>query len=705
MSWLPHRVTQNLLLLLLPLSLVGQKYELWTLDSTAQLSPQEIAQIEFVEKGGKDLSYAGGEGYVYAKITPQKIEGDADYLMINYSTLDSISFYGRLRANGQLEVVKHTGQSIPFSQREFNTSDFVLELDKKYDTYFLRIKNADPIVLPFKYEDKKTRVFRNLSNNDLIFGAFAGIILVMFLYNLVLYFITRDASYIFYTIYLLALGLTQASIFGYVDRFILTESPDLARKMLNLSGALVGMSTAAFIIKFLHLKEKNGTFYRIFIGMVVIDAIAFVISLFGFEALTFNIINLVAMVGSAVAIAVGVVLVNQGFRPARFFLIAWTIFLTSVIVYSISNFGFLEQNIWTRRSMLIGSTLEIILLSVALADRINVLRKEKEASQEEALKMAKENERIIREQNVELEKRVDARTMELQEANEELQVAMQSLKDTQTQLVDAEKMASLGQLTAGIAHEINNPINFITSNIKPLRMDLDEIQTIVDGLKQMPEEPSQAQVSEVKQLLEEYDYDFLREEIGELVDGISDGAQRTSEIVRGLRTFSRLDEDVVKPADINEGLDSTMVLLRNKTKDSIQVVRDYAEDIPDVECFPGKLNQAFMNILNNGIYAVKHKEHPEGERPTLTLKTRMKSANEVNIHLIDNGIGMSEDTQKKMFDPFFTTKEVGEGTGLGMSIVFKIVDKHNGTLQVNSREGEGSEFIITLPIKQPSEFS
>jgi signal transduction histidine kinase len=266
-------------------------------------------------------------------------------------------------------------------------------------------------------------------------------------------------------------------------------------------------------------------------------------------------------------------------------------------------------------------------------------------------------------------------------------------------------MASLGQLTAGIAHEINNPINFITANNKPLRMDFDEIKSIVEGLKQMPDEPSQAQVSEVKQLLEEYDYDFLKEEVGELVDGISDGAQRTSEIVRGLRTFSRLDEDVVKPADINEGLDSTMVLLRNKTKDAIQVVRDYGEDIPDVECFPGKLNQAFMNILNNAIYAVKHKEHPEGEKPTITLKTRLKSANEVNIHLIDNGMGMSEETQKKMFDPFFTTKEVGEGTGLGMSIVFKIVDKHNGTLTVNSQEGQGAEFIITLPVKQPSEFS
>jgi len=439
--------------------------------------------------------------------------------------------------------------------------------------------------------------------------------------------------------------------------------------------------------------------------MLFVDLLAPFLVFFDLSGLAYSIINSVALFGSFLAIVVGVKFVNSGFRPARFFLIAWSIFLASVIFYSLANFNLMEFNPLTRRSMLIGSTLEIILLSVALADRITVLRKEKEASQERALTMSRENERIIREQNVELERRVDARTMELQEANEELQVAMQNLKDTQTQLVDAEKMASLGQLTAGIAHEINNPINFITSNIKPLRMDLDEVYQIVDGFKELDESQAGQDVKQALARLQEFDYDFLKDEINELVNGISDGAQRTSEIVRGLRTFSRLDEDVVKPANINEGLDSTLVLLRNKTKDHVSIVRDYGKDVPEIDCFPGKLNQAFMNILNNGIYAVLHKEHPEGEQPTLTLKTRVKSANEITVHLIDNGIGMDDDTKRKIFDPFFTTKEVGEGTGLGMSIVFKVVDKHGGTLEVESEPGLGTEFILTLPIKQPSEFS
>jgi len=145
--------------------------------------------------------------------------------------------------------------------------------------------------------------------------------------------------------------------------------------------------------------------------------------------------------------------------------------------------------------------------------------------------------------------------------------------------------------------------------------------------------------------------------------------------------------------------------LKNRTKNIIEVVEDYDEQMEDVECYPGKLNQTFMNILNNGIYAVTHKKiYKEGEVPTLTIKTR-KEGDQVKIHLIDNGMGMDEITKKKMFDPFFTTKDVGEGTGLGMSIVFKIIEKHNGKIEVNSEIGKGTEFIITLPMLQPTEFS
>ena len=214
--------------------------------------------------------------------------------------------------------------------------------------------------------------------------------------------------------------------------------------------------------------------------------------------------------------------------------------------------------------------------------------------------------------------------------------------------------------------------------------------------------PFHEALEKAHELQEDYDFEYLKEEIESLVDGISDGATRTSEIVKGLRTFSRLDEDDIKQISVEEGLNSTLVLLRNKTKDLIDIETDYEPGLPEIECFPGKLNQVFMNILSNGIYAVNAKRYEEGEQPKLTIKTRKTEGSRVSVYLGDNGIGMDEATKKKIFEPFFTTKDVGEGTGLGMSIVFKIIEKHNGTIAVNSEPGKGTEFIITLPMSQPN---
>lgn len=671
--------------------------------SSKSLSPNAIKKLDFTEVSEDRPASFSGDGYFYLhlQVNDSLLEAK-NYLTIPYALIDFIVFYGE--RNGQVEELHKTGQLYDFSSRLKSLPDFNFRLDKDINNYFIKVKGSRPLVLPLRL-NSEVELDDSSQNNFFIFGAFAGIVLVMVLYNLMLFVLTRDRSYLFYVVYLGFLGLTQAAIFGFTDKYLFPESPFINVRLVTVSGAVVGVSSLLFIVNFLHLKERDRIFYWLLLTVAFVDVVAIFILFFGQLGLAYNVVNVIALVGSILAFVVAFKLVMKGYRPARFFLTAWSVFLLSVIVYSLKDFGIVPYSALVRRSMLIGSTLEIILLSVALADRITVLRKEKEASQERALAMSRENERIIREQNVELERRVDARTMELQEANEELQVAMQNLKDTQTQLVDAEKMASLGQLTAGIAHEINNPINFITSNIKPLRMDLDEVYQIVDGFKELDESQAGQDVKQALARLQEFDYDFLKDEINELVNGVSDGAQPTSEIVRGLRTFSRLDEDVVKPANINEGLDSTLVLLRNKTKDHVTIVRDYGKDVPEIDCFPGKLNQAFMNILNNGIYAVLHKEHPEGEKPTLTLKTRVKSANEITVHLMDNGIGMDEDTKRKIFDPFFTTKEVGEGTGLGMSIVFKVVDKHGGALEVESEPGVGTEFIITLPIKQPSEFS
>jgi signal transduction histidine kinase len=327
---------------------------------------------------------------------------------------------------------------------------------------------------------------------------------------------------------------------------------------------------------------------------------------------------------------------------------------------------------------------------LALADRINVFKAEKEKSQEETVIALKENERIIREQNVMLELKVEERTHELNES-------LENVKQAQSQLVEAEKMASLGQLTAGIAHEINNPINFVTSNINPLKRDVEMILDVMTTIESV----SQSDASDVEKrkkiadYKEEIDFDYLVVEIRHLIKGIHEGASRTAEIVKGLKIFSRLDEDDLKKTDINEGIESTLIIVNNLLNGYVKVITEYG-GLPLVECYAGKLNQVFLNIISNAIYAV-NKKFGDNQGGEIKIST-INDGENVVITIADNGIGMTEEARKKIFEPFYTTKEVGEGTGLGMSIAYNTIKKHNGQILLNSVLGEGTQFILKIPI-------
>lgn len=280
----------------------------------------------------------------------------------------------------------------------------------------------------------------------------------------------------------------------------------------------------------------------------------------------------------------------------------------------------------------------------------------------------------------------------IEEKNNESNKLLTELRETQTQLVQSEKMASLGQLTAGVAHEINNPINFVSANIKPLKEDLNDILECIGQYEKVIEENKlENYFSELEKFKKNKDIIFSMQEIQELLKGIEEGASRTTEIVKGLRNFSRLDQNIIKKANMNEGIESTLTLLHSVYKDRIEIEKDLGE-IQEVECLPGQINQVLMNILSNAIQAI----HDKGE---IFIKT-WEEEPMVKISIKDTGIGMSEVTKQKIFDPFFTTKEVGKGTGLGLSISYGIIEKHKGKIEVNSEPGKGTEFIISLPILQ-----
>ena len=299
----------------------------------------------------------------------------------------------------------------------------------------------------------------------------------------------------------------------------------------------------------------------------------------------------------------------------------------------------------------------------------------------------------VRERTIQLEEHkeeLEAQKEELHQQKEELQQTLDYLKEMQNQLVQSEKLASIGQLTAGIAHEINNPVNYISAGIDSLSVNLKEIKQVLEMYDDISPSNVEEKLKAITDAKSELDYYQALKEIDGLITSIKSGSDRTTEIVKGLRTFSRMEEGELKEADIHEGIDLTLVMLHNKYKHHIEVVKDYGS-IPFITCYPGKLNQVFMNIISNSIDAIE-------EKGTITIKTYIDSGNDmICISIKDTGKGMSEQDKAKIFDPFFTTKEIGKGTGLGLSVSHGIVEQHQGTIEVRSAVGEGTEFIVSLP--------
>ncbi|MEL6161090.1 MAG: AAA family ATPase [Cyanobacteria bacterium J06627_32] len=296
-------------------------------------------------------------------------------------------------------------------------------------------------------------------------------------------------------------------------------------------------------------------------------------------------------------------------------------------------------------------------------------------------------------QNLEID--VAKKTTELNQKVIALEVALKKLKETQAQLIQTEKMSSLGQLVAGIAHEINNPINFIHANLKHIEGYNQDLLTVIEAYQE-----SIAPPSAVVEVLDNIDLDFLVEDSQSLLSSMRHGSDRIKQMVLSLRNFSRLDESETKRVNVHEGLESTLGILQHRlqetpTRSRIAILRDYGE-LPLIECRPGPINQVFMNILSNAIDALADSTDAE---KTIRIRTTLKQEGIISIQIADNGAGIPEDAQLHIFDPFFTTKPVGKGTGLGLSISYQIItENHRGKLYCESTQGKGTQFTIEVPI-------
>ena len=339
----------------------------------------------------------------------------------------------------------------------------------------------------------------------------------------------------------------------------------------------------------------------------------------------------------------------------------------------------------TIASLIVLMVLSIVVYGHKLSQKIEANNREKEESIE----------------------KLQAAKSELDCRSQVLETTLLELQQTQAQMVQSEKLSSLGQLVAGVAHEINNPINFIQGNLVHACAYTQEILELIQLYQQMEIPPD----SEINDRIIAMDLDFLVEDLPRILDSMKVGSDRLTGIVKSLKNFSRVDDAEVKKADIHEGIDSTLMILGNRLKakperPAIQVIKEYGT-LPKIECYPGQLNQVFMNLLSNAIDALE--EYDSGRSlaeikaspSQIRIQTEVLECDWISIRISDNGMGIDPKVVSQLFDPFFTTKPVGKGTGLGLSISHSIiVKKHQGTLDCQSVLGEGATFAIAIPLRQ-----
>lgn len=354
----------------------------------------------------------------------------------------------------------------------------------------------------------------------------------------------------------------------------------------------------------------------------------------------------------------------------------------------------LEESENLRNRIILGSMLISALIAATLADKTS------RAIAQPLETLTNVAQQVARESNFNLqvpvttEDEIGVLARSFNQLIQRVSEYTQELKQTQAQLIQTEKMSSLGQMVAGIAHEINNPVNFIGGNIDYANQYIEDLAGLVTLYQECYPNPPDA----ILERIEDIELEFLREDLPKTLFSMKMGADRIREIVVSMRNFSRSDDGKMKSADIHEGIDSTLVILNHRLKQGIQVIKQYGK-LPAVECYLAQLNQVFMNVICNAIDALEEvKKEDKGYSPTIWISTEITAENTVTVKIRDNGPGIASASAQQIFDPFFTTKSIGKGTGLGLAISYQILAKHHGKIEVNSQIGQGTEFVITLPV-------
>ncbi|MDQ3846842.1 MAG: ATP-binding protein [Bacteroidota bacterium] len=583
-----------------------------------------------------------------------------------------------------LRAQQHSGNSLPFWQRPVKDVNFRFQLavpPGATETVLLYVKNFRGVEFPLK-AGTQSAFYTEGGTRKLLEGIYYGIMLVMILYNLFIYFSLKDPAYLYYVLYIFFMALWNAVIDGYAFKYFWPSVPHF-NYYLDVITNFIGITGILCAIHFLHTRQHTPSLHKFLLVQLFGYGLCLLIVLSGRFLTASKLLAYISLVTALSLLIITYIIMRRGYRPARFFLIAWSLLLVSIVITELADFKVLPSNELTTNAIQIGSAVEALLLSLALANRINIYKKEKEQANRERLHSLEENRRLIEQQNVELEKNVDERTQELKRTNKELVSAMENLKAMQVQLIQKEKMASLGELTTGIAHEIQNPLNFVNN--------FSEVNTeLVDEIKR------EAQSGNTQEVLQ------IADKIKENEQKISSHGKRADAIVKNMLQHSRISTGEKQLTDINtlvyEYLRLSYRGIQAKDKNFTAVLdTSFDEQIGKINVVPQEIGRVLLNLFNNAFYAVQEKKNLNASfEPIVSVRTK-KEKDKIVITIHDNGTGISEKVLNKIFQPFFTTKPSGEGTGLGLSLSYDIITKgHGGEIKVNTKEGEYTEFIIEL---------
>jgi signal transduction histidine kinase len=495
---------------------------------------------------------------------------------------------------------------------------------------------------------------------------YVGILTSMVLFNAILFFFLKDRAYLYYILYIISLGTFVGLAFKAVGHTYFPEAGHWWARLWPAFGHLGCLFGALFGRSFLHTRRTVPRLDRLVLVLAVISGISAPLALFIPARVSQITLSVMALVYSPLMFILPLSVWRRGFQPARFFLAGWGILGVAGVMVPLVNQGWVPNNIFTQHVMLTGSALEMILFALALANRITEAKKESEIARRQALEG--EIHRL--------------RNIELRQANEEI------LRQ-QDQLIQAEKMASLGQLTAGVAHEIKNPLNFVNNFSLSLVEMMDEL---LQEARSLPADKQGALV-------------MLASDCRLAAQKIAEHGGRADGIVR-----SMLEHATVRPGercmtDLNRLIEDHLGLVDDGTwgqRSGFHVSVEKALDpgLPPVEVIPQELGRVLLNLLNNAFHAVgeRHKREPDGYVPTIRISTHGRDG-QVEIRIQDNGTGIPAAARERIFEPFFTTKPPGEGVGLGLSLSYGIITKrHAGTLEFESTENKGTTFVMTLPL-------